>query len=125
MSKTKKKKILIVDDEKALADMVALQLGSNKKYKVEVAYSGREGLAKVAKGHFDLVITDYNMPDLDGEELLDEIKKIKPGLPVFVFSVYHDDDYAIDSDLRAKADAIIAKPIDYDKLEGKIKQIRV
>ncbi|NQT30469.1 MAG: response regulator [Candidatus Saganbacteria bacterium] len=109
-------KILIVDDEKALADMMALQLGSDKKYKVEVAYSGREGLAKVASDHFDLVITDYNMPGLDGEELLDAVKKIKPKLPVFIFSVYHDDDYTIDSDLRAKADAIISKPIDYDQL---------
>ena len=115
-----KKKILLIDDEKDIIDMVKVRLEVGGAYEATTVYSGKEGVKRANSESFDLVITDFNMPDINGDQVLTEIKKKNPQLPVFIFSIYHDDDSEINPSLRARAAGIICKPIDYEQLDAMI-----
>ncbi|OGC34633.1 hypothetical protein A2548_04610 [candidate division WOR-1 bacterium RIFOXYD2_FULL_41_8] len=116
-------KMLLIDDEKDITDIVKMDLEANWGYLVTTADSGKEGIEQALKNDFDLVVTDFSMPDIDGEIVLDAIKQAKPKLPVLIFSIYHDDDSTIRDSIRKKAAAIVAKPIDYEKLHETIAKI--
>jgi CheY-like chemotaxis protein len=116
------KKILIIDDEKELANVTALRL-KNMGHEAKVAYSGIEGVYLATNEDFDLVITDFNMPDMNGEEVIDLVKIKKPSLPVAIFSVYHDDDSTIKAAVRKKAAGIVKKPIEVDNLQRLLQQV--
>lgn len=118
-----KPKILLIDDEKNVAQMLKFRLELSWGYQVTVVNSGKEGMEKARTVDFDLVITDYMMPNMNGEEVLDALKKSKPNLPVFMFSVFYDDDSTITDRIRAKADAIISKPVDFDELHKSITRV--
>ncbi|OGB88099.1 hypothetical protein A3H38_03345 [candidate division WOR-1 bacterium RIFCSPLOWO2_02_FULL_46_20] len=118
-----KKKILLIDDEKDIIDMVKIRLGVSGSYEVTTTYSGQAGVDQANSQDFDLVITDYNMPDLNGEEVIDAIKKVKPDLPLFLFSIYYDDDETISPAIRAKVDGLVRKPIDYAQLNEMINNL--
>ena len=88
--------ILYVEDDKAL-----LQETSNileKIFKcVDTARSGAEGLLKFTQNHYDLVITDIEMPDLNGLEMSQKIKEIDPQVPIVVISAYSNSSYLIEA----------------------------
>ena len=111
-----KKKILIIDDEKDLCDLMKMNIEARGEFDVTVAYSGFEGIEKIKQIDFDVVITDFSMPEINGEEVVNESKKIKPNLPVLLFSIYHDDDTVMTRNIKSKADGLIHKPIDQDQL---------
>ena len=67
-------RILIVEDEKAIADMVRLCLVKNG-YLCDTASDGGEAAEKAEKNHYDLVLLDVMLPDIDGYELIDYIKQ--------------------------------------------------
>jgi len=117
------KKILVIDDEQDLCLIMKLNLESTNEYDVSIAFSGQEGLDKAKQIPFDLVITDFNMPDMNGEEVMDALKKINPSLPVLLFSVYHQDSEKLTSNIKNKASGIINKPIDHKQLNKTIKDI--
>ena len=64
--------ILVIDDEKTILDAIKIIL-SRAGFKVEIALNGREGIQKFDSGQFDLVITDIQMPGLDGRDVVDHI----------------------------------------------------
>jgi CheY-like chemotaxis protein len=111
-----KKKILIIDDESNLAELVKLDLERAGRYEVTVAASGRDGIEKVKSIQFDLVITDFNMPGMDGREVLETIKSMDPRIPVVFFSVYYDENTVLTDELKKKADGLIHKPFDYGEI---------
>ena len=113
----KRKRILIIDDEEALCRVIKLNLEHAGEYEVITAYSGEEGLDKAKAGGFDVIITDFNMPGIDGITVLNTIKGWNPEQPVALFSIYYDDSCSFTADTRNKADALISKPIDYDQLK--------
>jgi CheY-like chemotaxis protein len=76
-----KKRILIVDDEQSVRDLMGAML-RRIGYETELAESGAEALEKIAKADFDLVLTDLRMPEMAGDQLAVEIKKLKPRLTV-------------------------------------------
>lgn len=115
-----KKKILLVDDEKPLCDMIRMSLESKTGHSVSSVYSGKDAIELFKAQKFDLVITDYSMPGMNGEEVLDALRKIDPSLPVFILSIFHDDVSNVKEELCNKANAVIGKPIDYDLLSKKI-----
>jgi len=111
-----KKKILIIDDEKDLCLGMKLNLERTGEYEVTMAYSGGEGLEIAKEAEFDLVITDFKMPGMNGDAVLDALKEMRPHLPVVLLSIYHDDSSTITSSVKSKADALVSKPIDKKKL---------
>jgi CheY-like chemotaxis protein len=84
MSKT----VLIVDDDKMVRQTLADALAA-KGFTIELASNGREGLKKATESHVDLVLTDVRMPEMDGLEMVEEIRKDDRGknLPIVILSV--------------------------------------
>jgi DNA-binding response OmpR family regulator len=118
-----KKKILVIDDEKNLCILLKSNLENTGEYAVTTAYSGEEGLRKAKETDFDLVITDFKMPGLNGRDVLNALKDMRPNSPVVLCSVYHDDPSTVTALDIAKADGIITKPFEHKKLYNTIKEI--
>ncbi|MCK4851758.1 MAG: response regulator [Candidatus Omnitrophica bacterium] len=118
-----KKKILFIDDEEALCKLVKLNLEISGEYGVTTAYSGREGMQKIKETDFNLVIMDFKMPGMNGETLVDNITRVKPGLPLLIYSIYSDDFSTIDASIRKKVDGVIGKPDDREQLQKAVKDI--
>ena len=117
------KRILIIDDEAALAEIVKLNLELSGNYSVEIASSGEEGLRVLAEEPFDLVITDFKLPGVNGVEVLERLKEEQPELPVVLFSVYYDDPQAVPARARALADGLVGKPIDHEAMETLVRNL--
>ena len=89
-------RILIVDDHAVVrSGLKQFLVGNNDCAKVEEAGSGSEALALVTSSDWDVVLLDIGLPDLNGIEVLKRIKQMKPGLPVLIFSMFAEDDYAM------------------------------
>jgi len=100
-----------------------LNLEATGEYEVVTAYSGEEGLTKAKEVDFDLLITDCKMPGIDGKEVLNDLKEIKPHSPVVIFSIYHNDNSTVTSEIKNKADGIISKPIDHEQFHKIIRDV--
>jgi CheY-like chemotaxis protein len=82
-----KKRILVVDDEPFVCDAVKMMLAFDG-HEVVTANNGKEALAAFEKGKFDLVITDFAMPGMKGDELAAAIKSRAPTQPVVMITAY-------------------------------------
>ncbi len=71
--------ILVVDDEADIRETLA-EILSGARHRVVTARSGREALERMATQHYDVILTDIRMPDLDGRALYQEIEQRWPGL---------------------------------------------
>ncbi|MFA6357943.1 MAG: response regulator [Candidatus Omnitrophota bacterium] len=118
-----KKKILIIDDEKNLCILLKSNLENTGEYEVTTAFSGEEGLQKAKDVNYDLVITDFKMPGLNGRQVLNALKDMRPDSPVVLCSVYHDDPSTVTALDIARADGIITKPFEHKQLYKTIKDI--
>ena len=116
------KQILLIDDEPAICRFTKLNLERTGEYVVTIASSGEEGLEKAGTTQFDLIITDYRMPGLDGRAVLEKLKATRPDCPVVLFSIYHDDNSRISREIERKADGLISKPIDHEQLYRTIRE---
>jgi two-component system, OmpR family, response regulator len=83
----KPRHILVVDDEPYVCDAVRMMLAFDG-HQVETAGSGKSALALFAKGKYDLIITDYAMPAMKGDELAIAIKSMAPEQPVVLITAY-------------------------------------
>jgi DNA-binding NtrC family response regulator len=81
------KRILVVDDQESMRDMLA-DLLDMMGYESCTVESGTQALEKLIAAEIDLVITDLNMPEMDGLELMKRIKARSPGMPVIVITGY-------------------------------------
>jgi two-component system cell cycle response regulator CpdR len=85
--KSPKKKILVVDDEPLVCEAVKMLLEFDG-HAVVTASDGKEALALFERGRFDLVITDYTMPGMKGDELALALKARLPGQPVVMLTAH-------------------------------------
>ena len=109
-------KILIIEDEAAIRRvLVKIISEENDSYQVEEAVDGLEGLEKIQKEDYDLVLCDIKMPKMDGVEVLEKIKKIKPEIPMVMISGHGDLDTAVNT-MRLGAFDYISKPPDLNRL---------
>ncbi|MFQ6044102.1 MAG: sigma-54-dependent transcriptional regulator, partial [Candidatus Poribacteria bacterium] len=108
--------ILVVEDE--YDQCIELQkILKREKYDTDIAQSAFSALAKLKAEHFDLVITDMRMPEMTGSDLLREIKKTDPDLPVIIITAFPDLNDAVELVSRGGAFYYIEKPIyEIDKL---------
>ncbi|MEC4049392.1 sigma-54 dependent transcriptional regulator [Flavobacterium sp. SUN046] len=109
-------KILIVEDEASIRRVLNKILSEeNDTYQVEEAEDGIQGLEKIKNTDYDLVLCDIKMPKMDGEELLEAVKKIKPEIPMVMISGHGDMETAINT-MRLGAFDYISKPPDLNRL---------
>ena len=109
-------KILVIEDEAAIRRVLTKILSEeNETYQVEEAEDGLVGLEKIKNDDYDLVLCDIKMPKMDGVEVLEAIKKIKPEIPVVMISGHGDLDTAVNT-MRLGAFDYISKPPDLNRL---------
>ncbi len=109
-------KILIIEDEAAIRRVLTKILSEeNKEYKLFEAEDGLEGIEKIKNEDFDLVLCDIKMPKMDGIEVLDAVKKIKPEIPIIMISGHGDLDTAVQA-MKMGAFDYISKPPDLNRL---------
>ncbi len=108
--------ILIIEDEAAIRRVLIKILSEeNDSYQVFEAEDGLNGIEQIRKSEFDLVLCDIKMPKMDGVEVLEAIKKLKPEIPVVMISGHGDLDTAVNT-MRLGAFDYISKPPDLNRL---------
>ena len=113
--------VLVIDDEPVVRDTLAEML-VDLDHRVVTADGGRDGLAKVVSGDFDLVFTDLAMPEMDGWETAREIRKRRPELPVVLVTGYAGSAEPPSGELDLFSD-IICKPFDFDQVTGTLARL--
>ncbi len=109
-------KILIVEDEAAIRRVLVKILSEeNDSYEVTEAEDGLAGIERIKKEDFDLILCDIKMPKMDGVEVLEAVKKIKPEIPIVMISGHGDLDTAVNT-MRLGAFDYISKPPDLNRL---------
>jgi PAS domain S-box-containing protein len=116
-------RILVVDDDLGICQSLR-DLLTQEGCTVMVATGGREALARLESGSVDLVLSDVVMPDLDGYQLFQEVRRRRPRLPVVLMTAFHfDKDHVIKrSRLAGLDDVVYKKPIDPPRLREIIKR---
>ena len=113
-------KILVVDDDKMLADNLVEYL-IQLDYHAEAAYGGREALKQFEQGDFQLVITDLKMPEMDGIELMEAVKALDSRAMVMVITGYGTIESAVEA-MKGGAYDFIPKPFRMEELEVIVKR---
>src|SRR5690606_8263009 len=109
-------KILIIEDEPAIRRVLTKILTEeNSSYQVEEAEDGLAGIEKAKDDDYDLVLCDIKMPKMDGIEVLEAIKRIKPEIPVVMISGHGELDTAVNA-MKIGAFDYISKPPDLNRL---------
>ncbi|HNQ27700.1 MAG TPA: sigma-54 dependent transcriptional regulator [Aquaticitalea sp.] len=109
-------KILVIEDESAIRRvLVKILTEENDKYQVDEAEDGVIGIDKIKKEDYDLVLCDIKMPKMDGVEVLEAAKKVKPETPIVMISGHGDLDTAVNT-MRLGAFDYISKPPDLNRL---------
>ncbi len=109
-------KILLIEDEASIRRVLTKILTEeNKDYSVMEAEDGLAGMDLVKNEDFDLILCDIKMPKMDGVEVLEAIKKIKPEIPVVMISGHGDLDTAVNT-MKIGAFDYISKPPDLNRL---------
>lgn len=109
-------KILIIEDEAAIRRVLSKIISEeNDAYHVEQAEDGLTGIEMIKNNDFDLVLCDIKMPKMDGVEVLEKAKKLKPEVPIVMISGHGDLDTAVNT-MRLGAFDYISKPPDLNRL---------
>ena len=116
-----KRHILVVDDEPFVCDAVKMMLNFDG-HVVETANNGQEALALFDKGNFDVVITDFAMPNMKGDELAAAIKARSPNQPVVMITAYAEMLQASGNPLKG-VDCVISKPFLLENLREAIAKV--
>jgi two-component system nitrogen regulation response regulator NtrX len=112
----KMSKILIIEDEAAIRRVLSKIISEeNESYQVEEAEDGLLGIEMIKNNDYDLVLCDIKMPKMDGVEVLEKAKKIKPEIPIVMISGHGDLDTAVNT-MRLGAFDYISKPPDLNRL---------
>ena len=111
-------KILTIEDDELIADDIVRALTSSG-FSVDVARTGREGMAKVMAGEYDVVTLDRMLPDLDGLTIVATMRGVGMETPVLVMSAMSDVDHRIQG-LRAGGDDYLTKPFSADEMFARV-----
>jgi len=120
--------ILVVDDEPDVADLFRQRFRREVRqgtYLLHFAYSGEEALDKLTGGiepPLIVILSDINMPGMDGLALLHEIKTRRPDLPVIMVTAYGDDERRRRATENGAAE-FLTKPVDFDFLKAQLRQL--
>ena len=120
--------ILIVDDEPDVAELFRQRFRREARqgtYVLHFASSGEEALEMLAheiEPQLIVILSDINMPGMDGLTLLREVKRLRPDLPVMMVTAYGDDERRRRATEYGAAE-FITKPVDFDRLKHQLQQL--
>ena len=113
--------VLVVDDNEDIRETLALVL-SGCGYRCESAKNGVEAMQRVRRARFDAVVTDLEMPEMDGIALTRELRQSFSNLPVMIMTGHSDDDHR-ETAFRAGAREFLGKPFDFHDLIRKLQKM--
>ena len=120
--------ILVVDDESDVADLFRQRFRSEVRqgtYTMHFANSGEDALEKLADGiepTLIVILSDINMPGMDGLTLLRKVKVNQPDMPVMMVTAYGDDERRRRAD-ELGASEFLTKPVDFDFLKQHLRRL--
>ena len=110
-------KALIIEDDKILSNNICESL--RHKFEMTQAFDGEEGLSRLLRGDYDVVILDVMMPKLNGFEVLDQIREAGCTTPVLMLTALGQASDQVRG-LRAGAEDYLSKPFDLDVLQARL-----
>jgi two-component system cell cycle response regulator len=119
----KNETILVVDDEVEIGNVVKSLL-ARIGLKVDFTQNGSSALKMLRNGHYTFLITDINMPDLNGIQLIRMAARENPGISIIAMTGY-DKDYTYMDVISAGANDFIVKPFKIDEIEAKITRVLI
>jgi DNA-binding response OmpR family regulator len=114
-------RLLIIEDEKKLADSIALALRA-EHYAVDVAYDGESGDKLATVNPYDLLILDLMLPHLSGSEILQNVRKLKPEVPVLILTAMASTSEKV-KQFESGADDYLTKPFAFAELSARVKAL--
>jgi CheY-like chemotaxis protein len=120
-SKTQFKRILVVDDGPELPKALRLMLTVSGGYKIDIAAEGDSALSTFEAGKYDVVITDYKMPWMNGLQLAAAIKERSPRQPIILITAYTES-IAV-QDWQSKVDFFLQKPFSVEELQAALAKV--
>jgi len=115
---SKAHRVLVVDDEKSIRRFLSTGLAA-EGYEVSLAESGAEAVEKAAQDKPDLVILDLGLPDMDGQDVIQRIRRLS-AVPIIILSVRADESGKVRS-LDLGADDYVTKPFGMEELNARIR----
>jgi putative nucleotidyltransferase with HDIG domain len=113
-------RILIVDDEEMVCSLLARRL-AKERYVCLTANNGKEALSHFYKDQFSLIISDIKMPEMDGVELLKQVKAMDPNMLVIMVTAYPELDLVVEA-MRLGAYDFITKPVNLELVVHSVKK---
>ncbi|MDQ7786966.1 MAG: response regulator [Thermodesulfovibrionales bacterium] len=119
----KQERILVVDDDEALLEILQKGLSLHGYY-CEATRSAASALELIEKDSFDIMITDIIMPDMNGLELTERVKRIRPEMTIVVITG-HIEDFPYDRAIEVGASDFIKKPFTIKELLARIRYVKM
>jgi DNA-binding response OmpR family regulator len=115
-------RVLLVEDEKRLAENIARTMREGAGYAVDIANDGERGMFLAESGEYDLLVLDLMIPKLDGQQILTRYRKRGRTAPVLILTARHEKDSIVRL-LNAGADDYMAKPFDLGEFLARVKAL--
>ncbi len=115
-----KKRALVIDDDVSTLELMKFQL-VDEGFDVTTADNGQKALKFVEEGEFDIILTDYNLPDYNGVEIVKHCKEFAPDTEIIMITGFSSTEKAIEA-TKAGAFWFLKKPVDFEELQGLIKK---
>ncbi|RLD46080.1 MAG: sigma-54-dependent Fis family transcriptional regulator, partial [Bacteroidetes bacterium] len=106
--------ILVIEDERSIRNTLK-DIFDNEGYETDLAEDGQQGIEKIEKNDYNLIFTDIKMPKMDGIEVLEKAKELKPDIPIIMISGHGDIDTAVEC-IKKGAFDFIQKPLDLNRM---------
>lgn len=108
------KRILLIDDDENITETLVLALEA-EGFTVDSAKTGKDAIVKSFENFYNLAVVDWRLPDIEGTNLLGELKQTTPKMAKIMLTGFPSMDNAIDA-VNSKADAFLVKPVHFEKL---------
>ena len=108
-------RILVIDDEPDMLMLMSMIIEENTEWEVETTNNPSEGLKMAMENDYDLIIADLKMPGLDGMEVFEELKEMKPDIPFIIITAFGSLEIADEARNKGVAD-FITKPFRKDTI---------